>query len=235
MCKFNKKEIKDAIVGMVLGDGSLRKRGNSVMFVMCHSNKQKEYVIWKNKILSQLTRIRINEYSPKNSYCDNRQLICSSSMAHPLYRDIYNLLYVEGVKRITKKALNYITPLSLSILWMDDGNLYHHFKKCNKSERCMDSRIGKYRSAGWDATLCTEFFPLQDQELLSDHINKVFNVKFRINKIRGKFRLRTNGTEFEKLIKHLSPYIINSMRYKIDKNSDWHPQLVDGDIVRTRR
>lgn len=57
-------------------------------------------------------------------------------------------------------------------------------------------------------------------------------VNFKVSKTRDKYRLRTNGTEFDKLSPQISKYIIPSMKYKIDKNSDWHAKGHD-DIVRS--
>lgn len=55
---------EQVIIGSILGDGSLRKRGINcnTMFIEGHGIKQKEYLLWKAKILNFFLNIKTLEY-----------------------------------------------------------------------------------------------------------------------------------------------------------------------------
>jgi recombination protein RecA len=219
---LNKRDLKSAIVGMTLGDGHLRRRGNSVIMVMCHSTKQIEYARWKSGILSQETRMRENIWKPNNSYNDSREFITVSSMAHPVYREIHETVYSSNKKVITDKVLSYLSPMALAIWWMDDGNLYHHWKRCSKEDRSSDEKVGQYRSAGWEATLSTQSFSEDDNRKIIGYLKGEHLIDCTIKNVMGQNVIRINGTEFEKLVEVIRPFIHPSLTYKVDKNSDWH-------------
>lgn len=47
-----------------------------------------------------------------------------NSKAHPVFTNIYNELYINNVKKLTKSFLDTIThPIALAYWFMDDGTL----------------------------------------------------------------------------------------------------------------
>lgn len=48
---------KKLIIGSLLGDGHIDKREDDPVFIVCHSNKQKDYLFWKYNILKDLCNI----------------------------------------------------------------------------------------------------------------------------------------------------------------------------------
>lgn len=116
---------EQVLIGCFLGDGHLRKVGNSIHFSVTHSEKQKDYILWKYDILQSLCSkepVYIERKPDKRTgKCYNEfQLI---TKANSEFHKYYDLLYINGKKQITKELLTYYTPISLAIHYCDDGTM----------------------------------------------------------------------------------------------------------------
>lgn len=113
------------ILGSLLGDmniGKPRKHHPTCRLALVHSTKQKELFMEKAKILGEF----MGNYQEYN-YLDNRtnntySTIRGNSKSHKIFNDIYNVLYINGVKTITQEYLDKINhPIALAYWFMDDG------------------------------------------------------------------------------------------------------------------
>lgn len=114
------------ILGSLLGDmniGKPRKQHPICRLTLVHSVKQKELFMKKVEILGEFMG-SYREYS----YLDNRtnniySTIRGNSKSHKVFNDIYNILYINGIKTITQEYLDKINhPIALAYWFMDDGN-----------------------------------------------------------------------------------------------------------------
>lgn len=193
---------EEFIFGALLGDSSVDKRGR-VFFG--HSEKQKEYLFWKYE---QLKDISINIYfcmSGKDSKYPQYRFNTNSLN---IFKYLRFLLY-RPKKRITRSYLNKLTPLSLAVWYMDDGSLsYNLDKKGNINSRRL--------------YLCTESFDLKENEIIKKYFDKVWNIKFNVSNYTKKktqktyYRLSCGAIEAQKLFNIISPYVHDSMKYKLD-------------------
>lgn len=186
-------EQEQVLLGHTLGDGSLRKIHLNASGKIEQSLKQKDYFMWKYRILFPLTNGKINE----NARFDNRtnktyHSISSYLPTHPILTQLYDITYINGKKELNKQNLFNFEDLALAVLFMDDGG------KC----------INGYQIA-------TNSF---SQESLTEFKNLLFyrfHIECTIPSNNEVYILKNKSKiQFESIV---SKYIIPSMQYKLYK------------------
>lgn len=187
---------------MLIGDGSIEKDGR---FQIKHSEKQKEYLDWKRTILSKFLRIsestrKIDRVTYKGETKEHVSFYIRTRRERflKLYRKI---LYPQGKKRVyTRKMLNKLTALGISIWYMDDGNV------CNpKHGQTTQLTLNTY---------CSK----EECQVIIDYFNEVWNIRFGMYKHRGKYYVRCNTVQAREFVKIVEPYVskISCMKYKLN-------------------
>ena len=180
------EEQRSIIIGTLLGDGTLRKKTNTLLEIN-HSSKQKEYVFWLyskfKEYVNTPPKIRINGFN-RTSY---RFTTRSTSALNEYYKEFYT---TEGQKNVPKHLK--LDSLSLAIWFMDDGS--------------------KSRNAVY---LNTQQFTLSDQGSLRNLLEDDFGFKVTLNKDKSYFRLRLSCDSTKSFCNLISPILLDSMRYKL--------------------
>ena len=180
------KEQRSTLIGTLLGDGTLRRKTNTLLEIN-HSVKQRDYVFWLYLKFSEYVntppKLRVNGLN-RTSY---RFTTRSISALNEFYEKFYS---INGQKTIPK-SLN-LNDLSLAVWFMDDGS---------------KSRNTVY--------LNTQQFGLDEQRFLVCLLAKTFNIKVTLNKDKCYFRLRVSCDSMNTFRKIVSPKLIDSMRYKL--------------------
>src|SRR5271157_5037163 len=193
-------ELRSAIVGMILGDGSIKQQKGctSVSLSIVHSSKQKEYLEWKRNILQALFsewKIPIVEFN-NNNYPGVRVI----TRTHPKLKQVYRLFY-KPKKTISRKVLNYLTPIGIAIWYMDDGSL--SLKKRNGAIHGREIHLNTY---------CT----LEEASIIQEYFKERWCISWTIVSNKGLYRLRMGANEAKTLFKLIECYIIPCMKYKLD-------------------
>ena len=193
---------KDLIIGSLLGDGNLRLMGRSkeASYVVDHSGKQKDYVFWKYDLISDWVnnkpRILYRVY-----HKDVKRLLISvrfQTFNHPEFTYWYKIFYQHDRKIIPSNIKDIlISPLSLAIWFMDDGNKNHKAVFFN-----------------------TQQFEKYEQERLIKCLRINFGLECSLNKhsiSNGKqlYRIRVNTKSTHVFNELVGNYLLPSMRYKI--------------------
>lgn len=196
------------ILGGLLGDSSYCKKDNYIVF--SHSIKQFEYLEWKHTLLENISN-PVHKRIVGKSIVNGEDLVNvsfatkSSNKLKADYLDIKNIIFDDfGKKRITRKWLNLLTPLSLAIWWMDDGCLSIH-----KEKNGAISRYGK---------LCTHCFSLEEQYTMKRYFMNVWGIDVKVTPEKKYFFLRFTVPNLKKLFSIIYPYVLEvpSMIYKIN-------------------
>jgi hypothetical protein len=160
---------------------------------------QKEYVLWKYKILKPLVLT-----GPKLSFRndENKRRYKKSwwfrTIRHPKFTKIYFNFYKTNRYRCGKKIVpesiaELIDPMALAIWIMDDGSY---------SKNKID--------------ISTYSFTLSEIVLLQKTLYSKFKILTNFYKDRDKgYRMYCNTVNTQRLIEVIHPYIISSMLYKI--------------------
>lgn len=196
------KRKKSLLIGLVLGDGHLNSN-SGVALEIEHSAKQKFYLEYKNKLISELLNCKqCNIYYRKSKDC------YKISKGHPYFRVLKKWIYDNKEKRFSTKLLNYLTPEAIAIWFMDDGT---HGKEYYPNDK---SRIRSHKF------ILYTFTNKEDTQNIIDFFKNKYDIKFypiwrKMKDGSTKAYLQCRTKEGRKLSKLIRPYIIPGMEYKI--------------------
>lgn len=194
----------------MLGDSSINLSGGKNAFMRIqHTEKQKDYLEHKAKILEELTAVTISEIKPNGKKNPNTQY-AARTRRHPFYTRCREIMYPGGKKEVSKTWLSWLTTEGLAIWYMDDGCLVKSYNY-NKS--------GVRRIYRRELFLNTCGFTLEQNQLLKSFIKERYGVEFQLkltSKKTGYWRLKATASEANKFIEIVKPYIVPSMEYKLD-------------------
>ncbi len=190
-------EQHNVIIGALLGDGNLRKRGKNTLFRTEHSDKQKDYLYWIYDLFSEFT---LSE--PKRSFHKGHKYATYSftTFAHPAFNFYYDLFYKNGRKEVNEKILKQITPQSLAIWICDDGSY------CNSIK---------------DLILCTNSFSIKEHKLMQKYFLDKWGLNCSIRFRDGKYYYlsfyKKDTIKLANIIKSSMP--LEQMKYKIGEKN----------------
>ncbi|MAG47632.1 hypothetical protein CL617_03425 [archaeon] len=193
-------------LGSLLGDGSLVfGKGKSAVYSEMHSLKQKDYLIWKLKLMcKQFNFINkpyiFDKYDKRTKKIYKTIKIYASDSNLNKYRDIF---YKNNKKIIPKNVLYNLNELGLAVWYMDDGT-YHY---------------GAYSSS-----IATNCFSYNDNLSVKRFLKDKYGVNCKICRKSDGYYIFFKRENAEKFLILIKDYIHNSMIYKLghldDKNND---------------
>lgn len=215
-----KTEDLGAVIGMVFGDGYLNVRTRmgcgkypyiaSEMRIV-HAITQLAYCEHKAERLRQIFggNFTVASYlhSPP-SVNGKAYRVCGFSVSNTAFKEIKPLLYPDGKKAFTPKALDKLTPEGIAYWYMDDGSAHRNIDK-----------------GGWItsvnttfATYCTE----QEAKCICDYFLSNHGIAFRVGYEKAKHShiVRANTHESRLFAKLIQPYVVPTMLYKISHVAD---------------
>lgn len=181
------------VLGSLLGDLNLRKpkNGTNCNLALVHCIAQKELFMKKVEILGEF----MGAYKIANKTPDKRTGKVylgyrGHSKSHPVFNNIYNILYPNNKKTITQEYLDMIHhPIALAYWFMDDGSS--------------------------NGVIATNSFSLEECKMLQKMLLNKFNIYTTIQKNKESqvvYILSESRKEFDDLVR---PYIVDSMKYKL--------------------
>lgn len=193
-------------LGSILGDGSITKNSRNInstlnhnsCLAIKHSIKQKDYVIYKQKLLNnENIKTHLVELKPrkKPTYIENRIIKDNGSISLTTQKNINFNIYRDDFYKSEKIVTNTIydlNPLGLAIWYMDDGSKH---------------KISYY--------LHTDGFNIESQNLLINMLYKNFNIKASLHKTRTNYNIYINKESRDIFTELIKDYICESMKYKL--------------------
>lgn len=175
-------------------------RSTEASFALDHSEVQKEYVLWKYERLREWVTTEPKVLTRSYHKDRTRQLASFrfQTLSHPEFTHWYKLFYPNGVKAIPENVDDIlVSPLSLAVWFMDDGNKNHKAVFLN-----------------------TQQFQKTDQERLLSCLRKNFGLEGTLNKhsaYNGKqlYRIRVDTASTRRLSTLIGHYLLPSLKYKI--------------------
>jgi len=120
---------REVVLGCLLGDGSCTKSGKNYRLRIEHQAAHREYVEWKIRLLERLCVTEPRAVKAHDSFR-------FGTVGHPGITYIRGQFYPNGLKAIPRNMP--ITPLMLSILFMDDGGRIHSTGNISLHSYCDD-------------------------------------------------------------------------------------------------
>lgn len=216
------KDKKAILIGMCLGDGSIKKavyenrkkNRTSVygIFSVTHSIKQEEYLKHKAELLGRLLNCKtpkIGRYGGQTAYGWIKS--CKINKQHSYFRVIREWLYPGGKKYFSRKILDKLNPQAIAIWYMDDGGTSRRDRK-----------------TGWGVEMrISTYFSEEEADTFIQYFQEVWGIqaKKRFSKKTKTYYMAFNTTESLKLEELIQDFIIPSMQYKLPKY--WNPRALD--------
>lgn len=226
-----RQDWRGAVIGMVMGDGSLYRNQlrngqptGDYKIDIGHGDKQFGYLLHKKGIVNQIFDydIPITEKIVQNKY-----LLCRFvSRTHPRLSTIGKEIYINGKKRITSWVLDNITDEGMAYWYMDDGCLYKR----------------KNRPNNFTTILAVNGFLEEDVDRMLIWLNEKYQSQFKKNKhVTSGYDIRGGITKTFNFLDAMKPYRVPCLDYKFEYNmpyrtgyySTLRQQTVDDDIART--
>ncbi|MFH2085392.1 MAG: hypothetical protein ABII21_01220 [bacterium] len=194
---------KAVLIGTLLGDGYLRlsRSGRAARLQVCHAQSAKEYLFWLQDIFSDFV-------FAKPDYQIANHALRFTTVSHSDFLTYYNSFYRTGIKKVPDNINDLLSdPLSLAIWFMDDGNGY--------------LKSSAYR-------ISTYAFGLEGNQILASCLKNNFDLKVNLVKDSKGYQLYIpikgdNASRFHNLV---DPFIIPSMRYKLEHRSPVETHIV---------
>lgn len=209
---------KSMILGSLLGDSSLIIN-NGISFSCGHSNKQKEYIDLKKKILTPFYTYTDIVESGYGSLM-HRIRFSNTECLEPIVECTYS-----GKKIVTEFWLNNLDPISLAFWYMDDGSISYGNKESQRPR----------------AMLHVSGFDSESKNNIINYFNKVYGISPVLQKDqRGYIDIRFNADDAVKFWGIIAPYMHKSMEYKIPENMRltqyyWDNYLFDSEPSKSMR
>lgn len=216
------------LIGCLLGDGTLQKRGtSSFRYRVSQSIKQEEYVNWKYQQLKRLCATT----QPPRKVEDNKGLVTVEfyTSSGPYLQKLYELFYRETlvqnkmnrngpgqeatdydyvptkfIKKITPELIENLPldPVFLAVWFMDDGSV---------------------RNDCYAGNIATQCFSLEEHHLLQNYFRKTWGIECNISRHSqksGQYYLYLPSKSFTKFVQLIESTVreIPSMVYKLNED-----------------
>ena len=182
---------KFVLIGTLLGDGNLARRGRYCRLFIKHSANQRELIEWKYNVFKNIVLMPLNCFAQEVSGKEY-QFIQFVTLTHPVFNE-YRKIFYRGSRKIIPIDIDKIFyhPLALTVLLMDDG-----------------------ANDTFGVTLQTHSFKKNEVRLLSQTIKKNFKITTSLRKNKGKWIIYFPKKEIKKLYRVIEKYLLPSLRYK---------------------
>lgn len=193
-----RKELKDIIVGLLLGDLFIFKQKSALNVSLCFSQGlvHKEYLehlydLFKSYCLSAP---KITDQLPHKITGKVYSCIRFQTRALPCFNYYYDLFYLEGKKVVPSNIADLLTEASLAYWICDDGSPH----------------------ANGGLRLCTNSFTIQDVTRLRDVLVSRFGLTCTIYKIQtDRYGIYITKGSMDKVRSIVKQHMAPSMLYKI--------------------
>jgi hypothetical protein len=184
---------KQVLLGIMLGDGTFNQNSISGKIEWGHDKTKFEYMNYISQILGYI--VNPNRRNSVSGY--GSKILRQETFSNHYIKDYFKSFIKKGKKIVPNWVERELTPISIAFWYMDDGSLSH-----NEEQR---DRV----------SFATCGFTKKDCNVLVKGLKKL-GIESQIKKYSDKYnRIVINADNSVKLFLLISPYISESMKYKI--------------------
>lgn len=184
---------KQVLLGIMLGDGSFFQNSISGKIEWTHIKTKFEYMNYISQILGHI--VNPNRRDGVSGY--GSETLRQETFLNHYIKDYFKSFIKKGKKIVPNWVETELTPISIAFWYMDDGTLLH-----DEGQR---DRV----------SFATCGFTKNDCDILVKGLKKL-SIESQIKKYSDKYnRIVINADNSVKLFLLISPYISESMKYKI--------------------
>lgn len=191
---------RSALLGSLLGDGMLCRKGHRASFRAGHCIAQLPYLQYKQSLLDGLHFHIRKACLPRQSWegriVQSTPFSVGETSPHTGIAQIADLTYPRGQKTITAAWLSEVDELGLALWYLDDGTLAHR--------------------RGMSARFSTHSRSLNEVILLKEWLRSRFGLNAVMDEVRPQqYCLRLNKESTYRLAELIRPFVIPEMQYKL--------------------
>lgn len=199
------------LYGVAIGDGcvylSKDQSSKTARLVVGNGPKQLDYLKYKSCLIHSVLGGKepsFYEYQSTNKTTRKTYTNYQLYKNHKYFRQMHRVMYPYGNKQYSEKLLSYLTDQSLALWYMDDG-----------SGTICKNKTGKVCGA---MTRLSTYCSKEEAELLKEWFRDKYSLdaKFDVDKRNDKYSLRFNTCDSKHFASIVSPYMIDSMLYKLN-------------------
>lgn len=193
--KLSEKQ-ESVLLGTLLGDGSLKRRGTYYRLHIKHSHKQISLVRYKREIFSNITNMPIRVFF--QAVKDKDYKFCEFvTLTHPEFSKYRELFYKDKKKVISQKLKQLLKdPLSLAMWFMDDG-------------------CAEYAGVSFN----TQCFSLKEVRFLSQILKENFGLDSTIRRNKNGWIIYIPKNNLNKFTNIVKKYLLPDFLYKLEPYS----------------
>lgn len=201
---------RQVILGGLLGDASCnyvrtKDATSHKGYRFSHTDKQDEYAQYKYNLLKRLGG-ELYRYTTQHSYGKNKVRYISKT--NPAITSIYDFVYHDGQKRVTRHWLEQLDWLGFAIWYMDDGS---------RHTGCKNNSIH----------LHTEGYSLDEVQIISDYYNDI-GYKNYIQHYKTYHIINFSTAASDMIWTHIRTFIPDCMQYKLpERHRGFYTPIVD--------
>lgn len=201
---------RQVILGGLLGDASctyVRTKDATLHkgYRFLHTDKQDEYAQYKYNLLKRLGG-ELYRYTTQYSYGQNKVRYISKT--NPAITSIYDFVYHDGQKRVTRHCLEQLDWLGFAIWYMDDGS---------RHTGCKNNSIH----------LHTEGYSPDEVQIISDYYNDI-GYKNYIHHYKTYHIINFSTAASDMIWAHIRTFIPDCMQYKLpERHRGFYTPIVD--------
>lgn len=189
--RLNERQ-KSILVGSLLGDANISKRGKYHRVLFKHSGRQRSLIAWKRQEFDLITGMAINDFQQvvKGSTYDFCQFV---TLTHSEFSEMHNIFYSQKRGKIIPKHISELIkdPISLAVWIMDDG---------------AKDNVG--------LTIQTHSFGKKEVESLIKALKSNFNLLCTMRRNKGRFIIYFPKSQIPNLWQLIKEHILPEYRYK---------------------
>ena len=193
------KDIICIIYGILLGDSHAERRaiGNGTRISVQQESNRSEYLLWLHDLLAKLGYCNPNSpkvqsrMGPKGII---RYIIRFHSYTYSSFNTIHEAWYNKGIKRLPSDISEYLSPLALAILIINDG-----------------TRVGK------GLKLATNSFTYEDSTRLTQVLYNLYKLKAVVQSagVPNQYVIYIWKESMPQLRELVRPFMVSSILYKL--------------------
>ena len=201
---MNTTELRGFLTGLILGDGSIDAGVTKRAFAIKSIDKYFIDMI-KSEIDSVCGFSSYIKFTKQHFSCgcNHKNSWEFRIRSHPYFAKLYHHFYDDYRKRrITKEAINWLTPYGLANWYMSDGYI------------CL---VGKTKGVIRDrrVDICTDRYNIDSIKTMQDFLFDRFYIRTSTIKRNNTYRIRISKQSYQTFFDIINPYIIDSMKYKL--------------------
>jgi recombination protein RecA len=190
----------EVLRGTLMGDGAISstKSGHGARLRYSHGEAQTEYADWKASLFANIGSSR---------YVREDKVVTYDFQPLPELAETRQSMYVDGKKVLDDDYLKALSPLSLALWYLDDGNLSIRSKGLQQRTEGLTGRI----------TMCVEAMEEASRTRLVNYLADTWGIHTKLIS-KGKSQkayVEFNNAESAKFQALVAPYVHPSMAYKL--------------------